>query len=161
MRVFVYTLHNRSLEVQMPTVRDMIRRKGSEVYSVDPDATVYEALALMSKQNTGAVMVISGKNVDGILSERDCVRKVELLGKTARNTRVSEIMTSKVVYVEAGQQLEECMALMIDKNIRHLPVFDGKELLGLISVRDVLKEVVDVQKFMISQLEHYITGEGR
>jgi CBS domain-containing protein len=145
----------------MPTVRDMIRRKGSEVYSVDPDASVYDALLLMSKQNTGAVMVISGKNVDGILSERDCVRKVELLGKTARNTKVSEIMTSKVVYVEAGQQLEECMALMIDKNIRHLPVFDGKELLGLISVRDVLKEVVDVQKFMISQLEHYITGEGR
>jgi CBS domain-containing protein len=145
----------------MPTVKDMIRRKGSDVYSIDPDASVYEALAIMSKQNTGAVMVVSGKNVEGILSERDCVRKVELLGKTAKNTKVSEIMTSKVVYVEAGQQLEECMALMIDKNIRHLPVFDGKELLGLISVRDVLKEVVDVQKFLISQLEHYITGEGR
>jgi CBS domain-containing protein len=145
----------------MPTVRDMIRKKGSEVYSIDPQASVYEALSMMSKQNTGALMVVSGKNVDGILSERDCVRKVELLGKTARTTKISEIMTSKVVYVEAGQQLEECMALMIDKNIRHLPVFDGKELLGLISVRDVLKEVVDVQKFLISQLEHYITGDGR
>jgi CBS domain-containing protein len=139
----------------------MIRKKGTEVYSIDPDASVYDALAMMSKQNTGALMVVSGKNVDGILSERDCVRKVELLGKTAKNTKVGEIMTSKVVYVEASQPLEECMALMIDKNIRHLPVFDGKDLLGLISVRDVLKEVVDVQQFLISQLEHYITGGGR
>jgi CBS domain-containing protein len=145
----------------MSTVRDMIRKKGGEVFSIEPDATVYDALSMMSKQNTGALMVVSGKNVDGILSERDCVRKLELLGRTAKTTRVSEIMTSKVVYVEANQPLEECMAVMIDKNIRHLPVFDGKELLGLISVRDVLKEVVDVQKFLISQLEHYITGGGR
>lgn len=79
----------------------------------------------------------------------------------AKNTNVTEIMTSKVVYIEANQPLEECMALMIDKNIRHLPVYDNGKLLGLISVRDVLKEVVDVQKFMISQLEHYITGGGR
>lgn len=145
----------------MSTVRDMIRKKGSEIFSVDPDASVYDALTIMAKQNTGALMVVSGKNVDGILSERDCVRKLEIMGRTAKGTRVSEIMTSKVVYVEASQPLEECMALMIDKNIRHLPVFEGKELLGLISVRDVLKEVVDVQKFMISQLEHYITGGGR
>ncbi len=145
----------------MATVRDMIRKKGTEVFSIDPDASVYDALAMMAKQNTGALMVVSGKNVDGILSERDCVRKVELLGRNAKNTKVGEIMTSKVVYVEASQPLEECMALMIDKNIRHLPVFDGKELLGLISVRDVLKEVVDVQQFLISQLEHYITGGGR
>ncbi len=145
----------------MPTVRDMIRRKGSEVFSILPDATIYEALAIMAKHNTGALMVVSGNKVEGILSERDCVRKVDLTGKTSKNTKVSEIMTSKVIFVEASQELEECMALMIDKNIRHLPVFDGKELLGLISVRDVLKEVVDVQKFMISQLEHYITGGGR
>jgi signal-transduction protein with cAMP-binding, CBS, and nucleotidyltransferase domain len=105
--------------------------------------------------------VVTGNKVEGILSERDCVRRVDLEGRTTKNTKVSEIMTSKVIYVEASQQLEECMALMIDKNIRHLPVYDGSELLGLISVRDVLKEVVDVQKFMISQLEHYITGGGR
>ncbi|MEK6751210.1 MAG: CBS domain-containing protein [Chloroflexota bacterium] len=145
----------------MPTVRDMIRKKGSEVFSILPDATIYEALTIMAKHNTGALMVVSGNKVEGILSERDCVRKMDLAGKTSKSTKVSEIMTSKVIYVEAGQELEECMALMIDKNIRHLPVFDGKELLGLISVRDVLKEVVDVQKFMISQLEHYITGGGR
>ncbi|MBM3180748.1 MAG: CBS domain-containing protein [Chloroflexi bacterium] len=145
----------------MPTVRDMIRKKGSEVFSILPDATIYEALTLLAKHNTGALMVVRGNKVEGILSERDCVRKVDLEGKSSKNTKVSEIMTSKVIYVEADQQLEESMALMIDKNIRHLPVFDGTELLGLISIRDVLKEVVDVQKFMISQLEHYITGGGR
>ncbi len=145
----------------MPTVRDMIRKKGSEVFSISPDASVYDALVLMDKHNTGALMVVSGGKVEGILSERDCIRKVDVMGRDAKTTRVGEIMTSKVIYVEAGQELEECMALMIDKNIRHLPVFDGKELIGLISVRDVLKEVVDVQKFMISQLEHYITGGGR
>ena len=146
----------------MSTVRDMIRKKGGEVFSISSDATVYEALTIMAKHNTGALMAVNANNkVEGILSERDCVRRVELEGKTAKGTLVSEIMTSKVIYVEAGQQLEECMALMIDKNVRHLPVFDGSELLGLISVRDVLKEVVDVQKFMISQLEHYITGGGR
>lgn len=145
----------------MSTVRDMIKRKGGEVFSIAPDATVFEALSMMSTHNTGALMVVTGKKVDGIISERDCVRKVELLGKTAKGLMVSEIMTGKVIYVEASQPIEECMALMIDKNIRHLPVFDGDELLGLISVRDVLKEMVDVQKFMISQLEHYITGGGR
>ncbi|HMU93030.1 MAG TPA: CBS domain-containing protein [Anaerolineales bacterium] len=145
----------------MSTVRDMIRKKGSEVFSILPEASVYDALEIMAKHNTGALMVVSGGRVEGILSERDCIRKLDLEGRTAKNTKVSEIMTSKVVYVEAAQPLEECMALMIDKNIRHLPVFDGKDLLGLISVRDVLKEVVDVQKFLISQLEHYITGGGR
>ena len=128
---------------------------------ISPDITVLEALKIMSQHNTGALMVVNGKKVEGILSERDCVRKMDLAGRTAKKTKVADIMTSKVVYVEASQPLDECMALMIDKNIRHLPVYDGKELLGLISVRDVLKEVVDVQKFMISQLEHYITGGGR
>ena len=145
----------------MSTVRDMIRKKGSEVFSITADMSVLEALKLMAQHNTGALMVVNGKKIEGILSERDCVRKLELMGRNAKNTNVGEIMTDKVIYVEASQPLEECMALMIDKNIRHLPVFDGRELLGLISVRDVLREVVDVQQFLISQLEHYITGDGR
>ena len=145
----------------MATVRDMIRRKGDQIYSIPPDATVLDALKMMSEHNSGALLVRQEAEVQGIISERDCVRKLDLNGRAAAKTQVSEIMTSKVIYIEAGQQLEECMALMIDKNIRHLPVYDGDELLGLISVRDVLKEVVDVQKFMISQLEHYITGGGR
>lgn len=145
----------------MPTMRDMIRRKGSEVFSISPDAPVYEALTIMAKHNVGALMVISGNKVEGILSERDCVRKVELEGKAVKIAKVSEIMTKNLIYVQAGQELEECMSVMIEKNIRHLPVMDGKDLLGLISIRDVLREVVEVQKVMIAQLEHYIHGDGR
>jgi len=142
----------------MINVRDLIRQKGNQVFAVKPDATVLAALKIMADKNTGAVLVMNGDKVTGILSERDCVRKLELAGKTAHNTKVSEIMTGEVLYVDASQPLEECMAIMIDKNIRHLPVYESGKLLGLISVRDVLKEVVDYQQFMISQLEHYISG---
>ncbi len=142
----------------MINVRDLIRKKGGQVFGVKPDATVLEALKLMADKNTGAVLVMDENKVAGILSERDCARKLELEGRSAKTAKVSEIMTSKVLYVEASQSLEECMAVMIDKNIRHLPVYEGAKLLGLISVRDVLKEVVDYQNFMISQLEHYISG---
>jgi len=145
----------------MTTLRDVIYQKGREIYSVQPDASVFETLKLMAEKNIGAILVRSGTQVDGILSERDCVRRLELHGRTARDTQVKDIMTSKVLYVQASQSLEECVAIMIDKNIRHLPVFDGDELLGLISARDALKEMVDQQKFVISQLEHYITGGGR
>ena len=142
----------------MNNVRDLIRKKGSRVFSVKPDASVLDAMKVMADKNTGAVLVMNGDKVAGILSERDCVRKLDLTGKTARDTKAGEIMTSNVLYVEANQSLEECMAIMIDKNIRHLPVYENDALLGVISVRDVLKEVVDYQKFMISQLEHYISG---
>jgi CBS domain-containing protein len=145
----------------MATVRDMIRKKGGEIYSTSPDSSVFDALKSMAKHNTGALLVMDGTNVAGILSERDCVRKVELAGKSAKDTRVLEIMTNKVITITANEELEECMTLMINRNIRHLPVYDGDKLLGLISVRDVLREVVEVQRSMISQLEHYITGGGR
>ena len=142
----------------MATVRDMIRKKGGDIFMIAPDATVFEALKLMAQHNTGALLVMSNDMVDGIISERDCVRKVELDEKTVRDTRVSDVMTSKVISIDADEPLEECMALMLEKSIRHLPVYDGKKLLGLVSVRDVLKEVVDVQQMMLSQLERYITG---
>lgn len=142
----------------MDTIRDLIRTKGSQIFSVKPDATVLEALKLMAEKNIGAVMVTDGDKVVGILSERDCARKVDLAGKASKTAKVSEIMTSKVLYVDDTQSLDECMAIMIDKNIRHLPVFADGKLVGLISVRDVLKQVVDYQKFMISHLEHYISG---
>jgi len=146
----------------MTTLRDIIHKKGGEeVFSVQPDASVFEALKLMADKNTGAVLVLVGGVVEGILSERDCVRRLELHGRNARDTKVKDIMTSKVLYVQASQSLEECVAIMIDKNIRHLPVFEDQELVGLISARDALKEMVDQQKFVISQLEHYITGGGR
>ena len=145
----------------MTTLRDIIRKKGEEVFSIAPEASVFEALKMMADYNTGALLVMSEGKVQGILSERDCVRRVDLHGRTARDTKVTDIMTSKVLYAQVNQSIEECVAIMIDKNIRHLPVFDGDELVGLISARDALKEMVDEQKFMISQLEHYITGGGR
>jgi len=145
----------------MTTLRDVIRKKGGEVFSVSPETTVFEAMKVMADRNTGSLLVMTGGKVDGILSERDCVRRVELHGRAVKDTRVSDIMTSKVLYGQAGQSVEECVAIMIDKNIRHLPVYENDELIGLISTRDVLKEMVDEQKFMISQLEHYITGGGR
>lgn len=143
----------------MITARDLIRKKGSDVYSVAPDSLVIEALRLMASKNLGALLVMNEGRVVGIVSERDCVRKLELEGRTAQKTRAEDIMTEKVLYVEGGQLLEECMALMTTRNIRHLPVFEGEKLLGVISVRDVLKEIIDDQKFLISHLEHYILGE--
>jgi CBS domain-containing protein len=145
----------------MATVRDMIRKKGDEVFTIAPEALVLEAITLMAKHNIGALLVMTEGKVDGIVSERDCIRKVDLEGKSAKDTQVSDIMTSKVISIDCAQPLEECMALMLDKNIRHLPVYDGTKLMGLLSVRDVLKEVVDVQQTMLSELERYITGGGR
>ena len=145
----------------MITVREMIRKKGGEIWSLSSDATVFEALKLMSDKNAGAVLATRNDKVEGILSERDCVRRLDLHGRTARETKVKDIMTTKVIYVEGSQSVEECVAVMIDKNIRHLPVYDEGKLIGLISVRDALKEMVDYQKFMLTQLERYITGGGR
>jgi len=145
----------------MATVRDIVRKKGREVVSVSPDASVFDALKLMSDHNMGALLVISGGKVEGILSERDCARRLELHGRAARDTKVQDIMTSKVLYAQGTQTIEECVAIMIDKNIRHLPVFEDDELIGVISSRDALKAMVDEQKFVITQLEHYITGGGR
>lgn len=145
----------------MATVRDILRKKGYEVYTTTPEVSVFEALNLMAERNIGALLVMSGEEINGIVSERDCIRKVDVMGRKARETKIAEIMTSDVITVDADQPLEECMGLMIDKNIRHLPVCEGKNLLGLLSVRDVLKEVVEVQQEMLSQLERYITGGGR
>ena len=145
----------------MSTVRDIIRKKGSEIWSIAPDATVYDALQTMSEKKVGALLVMTGDRVNGILSERDVIRKVDLEGRTSRLTKASEIMTGDVISIQVTEKIEDCMTTMIEKNIRHLPVYNGEQLLGLISVRDVLKEVVDVQKSLISQLERFITGGGR
>jgi CBS domain-containing protein len=145
----------------MITVREMIHKKGEQVWSVSSDTMVFDALKLMADKNAGAVLVMDDGKVMGILSERDCIRRLDLQGRASRETKVADIMTTKVLYVEGSQSLDECVAIMIDKNIRHLPVYDEGKLIGIISVRDALKEMVDYQKFMISQLEHYITGGGR
>jgi CBS domain-containing protein len=145
----------------MATVRDMIRKKGSEVYSIPPDSTIYEALGAMAKHNTGALLVMEGEKMVGILSERDCVRKVDLQGRNTRDTKVREIMTGDVITVSCDQPLEECMHLMLDKGIRHLPVYDNQELVGFVSVRDMLGEMIEMQQIMLHELERYITGGGR
>ena len=145
----------------MATVRDMIRKKGNEVFTIAPEATVLNALKTMAQHNIGALLVMTEQNLEGIVSERDCIRKVELTGRDAKTTNVRDIMTADVITIDCSQPLEECMSLMIEKNIRHLPVYDGSELVGLLSMRDVLKEVIEVQQMMLSQLERYITGGGR
>jgi CBS domain-containing protein len=145
----------------MSTVRDIIRKKGSDIWSIAPEATVYDAMQMMADKNAGALLVMTGEQVDGIISERDCIRKMDLQGRTSRLARVSDIMTRDLISVSVTEKLEDCMSTMLEKNIRHLPVYDGEKLLGLISVRDVLREVVEVQKSLISQLERFITGGGR
>ena len=146
----------------MPTAYDLIRtKKSQEIWSVSPEATVYKALEEMAEKNIGALLVMSGEKIDGIVSERDCVRKMDLVGKTARETKISEIMTSHVLYLDINQSLEECMQIMTDRKVRHLPVLENKHLVGIVSIGDVLKEIVSDQQYMIEQLNRYITGGGK
>lgn len=142
----------------MINVRDILRTKGTDVFAIAPDATMYDALSLMSEKNVGAVLVMDEGKLAGILSERDYARKVDLLGKTAADTPVRELMTARVVGVRPGTTVEECMALMTDKHIRHLPVVDGDQVVGVISIGDVVKAIISEKEVMIEQLENYITG---
>jgi len=119
---------------------------------------VLQALEMMAAKNVGALLVMEGEKLAGIFSERDYARKVVLEGRTSKDTSVGDIMSSKVVCVTPQQSIEDCMALMTDKRIRHLPVIEGDRVLGIISVGDVVKAVISEQTFVISQLEHYITG---
>ena len=142
----------------MYTVRQILQSKGHQVWSVSPEASVYEALQLMAEKDVGALVVMEGDRLVGIFSERDYARKVILHGKTSRETHVREIMTARVAVVGPEQSTDECMALMTAKHIRHLPVMEGERLIGLISIGDVVKAVISNQEFVISQLENYITG---
>jgi CBS domain-containing protein len=141
----------------MTIVAQVLGEKGHTVWSVEPQATVYQALELMAGKGIGAVLVREGEKIVGILSERDYARKVELQGKTARTTRVSEIMTPAVYYIQPHQTIEECMALMTAKRIRHLPVLEQGRLVGIISIGDVVKALIADKEFMIQTLEKYIT----
>jgi CBS domain-containing protein len=142
----------------MKTVNQLLQNKGSQVWTIGPDALVIEALKLMAEKEVGALVVLEGDQVVGILSERDYARKVSLLGKSSKTTPVREIMTEKVVYIRPDQTVNDCMALMTNKRIRHLPVLEGDRLVGVISIGDVVKEVISQQEFIIAQLENYITG---
>jgi CBS domain-containing protein len=144
----------------MKTVRELLTNKGNNVYSISPDATVYEALVLMAEKDIGALLVIDGGKIEGIISERDYARKIAILGKTSKDAPVKEIMSEDVIYVEESQSVEECMVLMIKKRVRHLPVFTNGEMKGLISIGDVVKGIIDEKEFTIDQLVNYITGHS-
>jgi len=142
----------------MKTVKDILRVKGHEVWVIEPDALVYDALKLMADKKVGALVVMEGTRVVGIISERDYARKVILMGGSSKSMRIKEIMTTRVVYARSEQTIEECMALMTGKHIRHLPVINEGRLVGVVSIGDLVKSIIDEQKFVIEQLERYISG---
>lgn len=144
----------------MLTVRELLTKKGSEVWSVSPDATVYDALQLMAARNVGAVLVLDDGELAGILSERDYARQVILKGKASRDTPVRDIMTTAVVSVSPERTIDDCMALMTERRIRHLPVLQSEVLLGVLSIGDVVKAVISEKEFHIEQLESYIASSG-
>jgi CBS domain-containing protein len=142
----------------MRRVKDILQEKGSEVYSVSPDITVYEALQRMAEKNVGALMVMEGPRAVGLISERDYARKIVLKGKSSRDVAVREIMSSHMVRVGPDEDVEGCMELMTDRRVRHLPVFEGERLVGLISIGDILKTIIKHKEEIIEQLENYIKG---
>lgn len=144
----------------MQNVRDLLAKKGNQVWSIEAGRTVYEALELMAAKDVGALLVLDGGRPVGMFSERDYARQVILKGKASKDTPVRDVMTTRVVYVQPQQNVEECMALMTDKRIRHLPVLEQDNVIGLVSIGDVVKAVISEKQFMIEQLEHYITSGG-
>lgn len=140
----------------MKTVQQILDEKPLKLLSVKPESTVYDALKLMAEKEVGALVVLEEGRLVGIFSERDYARKVILHGKSSKDTTVREIMTSRVVCAAPGHTMDECMALMTDKRVRHLPVLAQKQVVGVISIGDVIKEVIADQQFQIHQLEHYI-----
>ncbi len=142
----------------MKKVKDILEVKGRNVWSIEPGASVYDAMKLMADKGVGALMVMEGAKVAGVISERDYARKVILEGRSSRTTQVREIMTGHVLYAEPEQNIEECMALMTGKHIRHLPVMEEGRLVGVISIGDLVKSIITEQKFIIEQLERFISG---
>jgi len=140
------------------TVKQILNHKGHDIWSMRPDATVYEALQLMAEKNIGALLVIKDGDIMGIFSERDFARKGILQGKQSQDTPVSDLMTSDVLCISPTYTTEECMALMTEKHIRHLPVLEEGQVMGVISIGDVVKTFISEQEFVIEQLENYITG---
>ena len=140
------------------TVGTILNQKGRQVYSILPDATVFEAIQLMAEKNVGALLVMSGEKLVGMISERDYTRKVALKGKSSRETKVVEIISSPVVSVTPGHSVEECMRLMTGNRVRHLPVLEGEKLVGVVSIGDLVNWTISAQDAAIEQLKSYITG---
>jgi CBS domain-containing protein len=142
----------------MKTIRQILDDKGSDYWHVSPGTTVYEAVRLMAEQEIGSVLVMDGDMLKGILTERDYARKVVLEGLSSPELPVERIMSTNVLYARPDQSVDECMALMTDKRVRHLPVIDAGTVVGIVSIGDMVKAVIDEQQFIIEQLEQYIAG---
>ncbi|MDJ0956777.1 MAG: CBS domain-containing protein [Arenicellales bacterium] len=142
----------------MTAVAKLLDSKERHIWSIGPNDFVYDAIKLMAEKGIGALLVMEGGSLVGILSERDYARKVILKGKSSKKTPVVDIMTKDVLFARPEQNVEECMALMTKKHIRHLPVMEGKQVVGMISIGDLVKTIIAEQKFTIEQLEHYISG---
>jgi CBS domain-containing protein len=142
----------------MGTIGELLKDKGGENWSVPPTATVYEALVKMAEKNIGALLVIENDKLVGIFSERDYARKIILKEKASKDTAVSEVMTGIVIYMTPRNTIEEAMALMTSKHIRHLPVLNNDRLVGLVTLGDVVKRIIADQTFKINELENYLTG---
>ena len=143
----------------MKTVAELLRAKPARVVKVTPDQSVLDAIKLLATENIGAAIVMSGDRLAGIMSERDYTRKVILKGRAAETTKVEEIMTPNVVVVNPRTKTRDCMAIMSEKNIRHLPVVDDGRVIGMVSIRDIVSDIIADQDFTIEQLEHYISGQ--
>ncbi len=142
----------------MATVRQLLQGKGSEVASIEPDKSVYDAMQLMATKNIGALLVLENGKLAGIFTERDYSRKAYLLDQSAKNIPVKVLMTAQVAYVSPGYTTEDCMALVTEMRVRHLPVLENNEVIGIISIGDLVKDAVSGQEFIINQLERYIQG---
>jgi len=143
----------------MYCARDILREKGLEIFTTSPDASVYEALKQMDEKDVGALLVFENKQLVGIISERDYARKMILKGKHSRDTPVREVMTTSIVTVTPDKDLEECMELITVRRIRYLPVVDGDELMGIISIGDIVKGIIGHKEHVIKELEKYIRGQ--
>ena len=142
----------------MSTVEKLLAIKGHNVWSVSPETSVFDALQEMSDKDTGALLVVEDARLVGIFSERDYARKLILKGRFSKDTAVSELMTQDVLYMEPNNTIEDCMVLMTSKRIRHLPVLDNGQLVGIVTIGDIVKQIISEQESTIAQLEKYITG---
>ena len=140
------------------TISEILHHKGTQVWSVNPDATVFDAISLMAEKNVGALLVMQGERLVGILSERDYTRKVALKGKSSKETAVREILSGRVIHVPPSHSVDDCMRLMTEHRTRHLPVMEGDKVLGLVSIGDLVNHVITAQSQTIQQLQTYITG---
>jgi CBS domain-containing protein len=143
----------------MKTVAELLRAKPTRVIAVRPEQSVLDAIKVLASEDIGAAVVLTGDHLAGIFSERDYTRKIILKGRSSDTTRVEEVMTPNVVCVSPRTRARECMALMTEKNIRHLPVLDDRRVIGMISIRDIVSDIIADQDFTIEQLEHYISGQ--